>query len=177
MQYGWDWSGPCSFWAFWVLLLTCRFLSLFPFSFVGPVAQIIGITTLVLLLPLYNIHSFTQTRFPAYCFILLQYHHRQPLPPAPPPPNCNNSIHNANYVGAAEMANMTLVPPPPPGFVVNPPVASHQRQQQTRHQQNFNSSPLPHGLIASETNFWVVVYMKLSHGILVPSKFDWFSSS
>ncbi|KZS08219.1 Uncharacterized protein APZ42_027882 [Daphnia magna] len=82
------------------------------------------------------------------------YHHRQPLPPAPLPPNCNNnSIHNANYVGAAEMANMTLVPPPPPGFVVNPPVASHQRQQQTRHQQNFNSSPLPHGLIASETNF------------------------
>ncbi|KAK4029932.1 hypothetical protein OUZ56_022888 [Daphnia magna] len=81
------------------------------------------------------------------------YHHRQPLPPAPPPPNCNNSIHNANYVGTAEMANMTLVPPPPPGFVVNPPVASHQRQQQTRHQQNFNSSPLPHGLIASETNF------------------------
>ncbi|KAI9559948.1 hypothetical protein GHT06_013955 [Daphnia sinensis] len=84
-----------------------------------------------------------------------KYHHRQQLAPAPPPPNCSNSIHNANCVGTAERAaNITLVPPPPPGFVINPPVTSHQRQLQTsQHQQNYNSSPLPHGLIASETNF------------------------
>ncbi|EFX73268.1 hypothetical protein DAPPUDRAFT_253505 [Daphnia pulex] len=82
----------------------------------------------------------------------------QLLPAPPPPANCNNNnnLPNNNYMGA-DMANM---PPPPPGFIINPPVmaaAAPQQQQQMSHQQRINysnaSTPLPHVLVTSDTNF------------------------